>query len=573
MEQQQLFDGKYRIIKILGQGGMSTVYLAENIKLGTLWAIKEINKKNNSKVDILVEPNILKKLKHPALPRVFDIIEDEKSIYVIVDYIEGEPLNRELARVGRFPEKTVIDWARQICEVLIYLHTYKPNPIIYRDMKPSNIILTKDGSIKLIDFGIAREFKDESESDTIYIGTRGYAAPEQYGIGQTSAVTDIYSLGITLYHLVTGKGPNEAPYELKPVRSYDKTLSQDIERIISRCIRQDPTQRYQSVQELLKDLEEIDKPSQAETLKAEAQYYTPNRPVSFKKLVLTIWDNAEFGCELAYLAAKFTGFSVLLADLDLLSPKADLLLNVKRFSENMNSEGSCNGAGINGVLDAIERNTFGTDTICEAAVRRKELKNLHILTGNYSLGNYEYYNDESLIKFLEKAYQSFEITILLVNRSIYDSYAVVSLIKSDMNILPVRSDIDEFREFNRYLMFLKEKQHIPLEKSKFVAFQYNEDTNLSCRLINEVTEHNYLGSVRCSAKRMKYRNLKVPYVRCIETGVMDDYIAILARLNIIPRRSILQMFRHWLAYRIKQFSAFMRPQGRKYKRGVVKACR
>lgn len=255
----QIFDSKYEILKILGSGGMGTVYLAQNIKLGTLWAIKEVNKKLGDRVNLLAEPNILKKLSHPSLPRIFDIIEDESHIYIIMDYIEGIPLDKELEKRESFPEKQVVEWAKQICEALKYLHSMKPNPIIYRDMKPSNLIITGSGEIKIIDFGIAREFKKESTADTIYIGTRGYAAPEQYGTSQTDARTDIYSLGVTLYHMLTGISPNEPPYEIKPVREINPKLSRGIEYIISKCTKQDPAKRYQSVESLLKDLKNIKK--------------------------------------------------------------------------------------------------------------------------------------------------------------------------------------------------------------------------------------------------------------------------------------------------------------------------
>ena len=126
-------------------------------------------------------------------------------------------------------------------------------------MKPSNLIITPSGEVKIIDFGIAREYKQASTADTTYIGTRGYAAPEQYGTSQTDARTDIYSLGVTLYHMLTGKSPNEPPYEVKPVREINPRLSRGIEHIIAKCTRQDPAQRYQSVDKLLKDLNNINK--------------------------------------------------------------------------------------------------------------------------------------------------------------------------------------------------------------------------------------------------------------------------------------------------------------------------
>lgn len=254
---ETLFNGKYKTLDLIGKGGMSKVYLAESTTLGTKWAIKAVDKKLNVQFDLLAEPNILKKLNHPALPRIIDIEEDETSIYIIEDYIDGKSLDKRLKTEKRFDEETVINWSKQLCDVLIYLHNQKPNPIIYRDMKPANIIVTKENRVKLIDFGIAREFKIENDSDTTYMGTRGYAAPEQYGSSQTDQRTDIYSLGVTMYHLITGKSPNEPPYEFKKIREIDPNFSEGMEYIINKCIQNDPTKRYQSMEELLYDLENI----------------------------------------------------------------------------------------------------------------------------------------------------------------------------------------------------------------------------------------------------------------------------------------------------------------------------
>ncbi|WP_084156402.1 serine/threonine-protein kinase [Clostridium akagii] len=258
-----LFENKYQVIDVLGKGGMSTVYLAKDINVQKLWAIKEVNKNFKSgdglKVDLMAETNILKRLDHSALPRIVDIIDKKDNIYVVLDFIDGVSLDRKLQQQGVIDEETVIDWAKQICDVLNYLHQQKPNPIIYRDMKPGNLMLTGDGRIKLIDFGIAREYKEDSSLDTTYIGTKGYAAPEQYGSYQTDARTDIYSLGVTLYHLTTGKGPNDPPFEIKQVRKINPSLSEGIEIIIDKCTHQDPILRYQSVKELLNDLENIHK--------------------------------------------------------------------------------------------------------------------------------------------------------------------------------------------------------------------------------------------------------------------------------------------------------------------------
>lgn len=252
-----LIEGKYEILKMIGKGGMSEVYLAMDKNLNKQWAVKEIKKrardKNNEVVvqSAIAEANMMKKLDHPCLPRIVDIIDKEDVIYIVMDYIEGEPLNKVIERTGAQPQETVIEWAEDLCGVLDYLHTQNP-PIIYRDMKPANIMLQPNGNIKLIDFGIAREYKEQNLEDTVSLGTKGYAAPEQFGgKGQTDARTDIYCLGVTLYHLVTGKNPCEPPYEIYPIRYWNPELSSGLESIILKCTMINPEERYQSCAELL----------------------------------------------------------------------------------------------------------------------------------------------------------------------------------------------------------------------------------------------------------------------------------------------------------------------------------
>ncbi|MED3561207.1 protein kinase domain-containing protein [Bacillus xiapuensis] len=259
-----VIDDRYEILKEIGRGGMSVVYLAMDNRLNKSLVVKDICKRDASNNELLInsliiEANMLKKLDHGALPKIYDIIDAKGDIYVVMDYIEGESLKEKLKREITIPTFEVIDWAKQLAEVLEYLHTRKPHPIIYRDMKPDNIMLTPEGKIKLIDFGIAREFKAESTTDTINLGTKSYAAPEQLSGKQTDARTDIYSLGVTLYHLVTGKSINEPPFELKPIRHWDAALPEGLEHIINKCTQSEPANRYQSCSELLYDLNNINK--------------------------------------------------------------------------------------------------------------------------------------------------------------------------------------------------------------------------------------------------------------------------------------------------------------------------
>lgn len=266
LEIGSLIDGKYKILNKVGQGGMSVVYLAMNEKANKQWAVKEVRKDGIKdfevvKQGLVAETDILKKLSHPNLPSIIDVIDTDDSFIIIMDYIQGNSLNKALEEYGAQPQDNVIEWAKQLCDVLGYLHTRTP-AIIYRDMKPANIMLKPDGNVTLIDFGTAREFKEKNLADTTCLGTVGYAAPEQFGgMGQTDARTDIYCLGATLYHLVTGMNPCEPPYEIKPIREINPSLSSGLERIILKCTQRDPNDRYQSAAELmyaLEHYEEID---------------------------------------------------------------------------------------------------------------------------------------------------------------------------------------------------------------------------------------------------------------------------------------------------------------------------
>ncbi|MBE5712747.1 MAG: serine/threonine protein kinase [Ruminococcaceae bacterium] len=258
-----IIDGKYKILNKVGQGGMSVVYLAMNEKANKQWAIKEVRKDGVKdfeliKQGLIVETDMLKKLSHPSLPSIVDVIEDDNTFLIVMDYIQGNPLSKTLEEYGAQSQENVVEWAKQLCDVLGYLHSRKP-PIIYRDMKPANIMLKPDGSITLIDFGTAREYKSKNIADTTCLGTIGYAAPEQFGgMGQTDARTDIYCLGATLYHLVTGMNPCEPPYEIKPIRQINPALSNGLEKIIMKCTQRDPDARYQSCAELMYDLEHFD---------------------------------------------------------------------------------------------------------------------------------------------------------------------------------------------------------------------------------------------------------------------------------------------------------------------------
>jgi hypothetical protein len=255
-----ILDGRYSIEKHLGKGGMATVYLAYDQRLGKHWAVKEIQfKQNPSLLQSLAisEIKLMNQFNHPSIPRIIDLVEGKESIFIIMDYFKGFTLDWLIHRKDGISEEVAIKLAIQLCEVLGYLHSRKP-AIIYRDVKPSNIFIKEDGMVTLLDFGIAREYKEENRNDTVNLGTKGYAAPEQFSANsQTDARTDIYSLGITLYYLLTKHSPFESPFTIIPITQLNPKFSKGLEKIILKCTQPNPVDRYQSCEELLEELRNI----------------------------------------------------------------------------------------------------------------------------------------------------------------------------------------------------------------------------------------------------------------------------------------------------------------------------
>ncbi len=252
---------RYEVLRLIGEGGMSRVFLAADLKLqNKQWAIKEVDRRAKDPVgrpieqSLASEADLLSKLDHPNIVNIADIEKTENYIYVVMDHVEGQSLDKVVRENGPQSEEDVKNWMVQVCDALDYLHSQTP-PVIYRDMKPSNIMLRPDGNVKLIDLGVAREYKDEAKKDTIAFGTEGYAAPEQYGSVQTDPRTDVYGLGATMWHLLGGAAPPKE-YPLRNVRELNPKVAEGFAQvIIPKCTELDREKRYQSCAEMITDLE------------------------------------------------------------------------------------------------------------------------------------------------------------------------------------------------------------------------------------------------------------------------------------------------------------------------------
>lgn len=249
--------GKYRIIDTLGEGGEGRVYLAEDESLFRRVALKRIRQTEKTEKEIRREAAFLRDLRHPMLPVVYELF-CEDDWYLAMEYIEGESLQHYIESRGGVEEPQSCLWADALLDVLCYLHTRKP-PVIYRDLKPENIMVCRDGTLKLVDFGGAALKSYGERREGRMAATAGYAAPEQWsGMGQNPRAderSDLYAFGKILYYMVTGADPGRPPYTALSIAHYNPLLSAGLERVIRRCIREKPEERYQVAEEVRRDLQ------------------------------------------------------------------------------------------------------------------------------------------------------------------------------------------------------------------------------------------------------------------------------------------------------------------------------
>lgn len=269
-----IVEGSWEVIKQIGQGGSATVYLVRDIELNRLLALKEVPVRGTKEGErqaraVIAEVNLLKSLSHPSIPRIIKMTKDDHSLLIVMDYIEGYSLRDLIAKTSYIDEKSIVRWGLALCDTLKYLHNRSPK-VIYRDLKPHNVMLSNENHLFLMDFGISREvgpdFDYRSEPK---LGTKGYAAPEM----RTKEAwfderSDIYALGRTLYFLATRNSPSIEILQdgrklpILPIRQYDASRSVGLEKIIEKATAFKPQDRYQSVEEMIYDLKNIDKMSE-----------------------------------------------------------------------------------------------------------------------------------------------------------------------------------------------------------------------------------------------------------------------------------------------------------------------
>jgi len=264
--------GRFKIVKHLSSGRNSNLYIVEDRKRFDFWVIKELISKFSNPIEAKqayqqfeLQAKILNRLDHPQLPKVEDFFEESSRHFLVMEYIDGKNLD-DVVKEGEdfFPEEKIISWAIQLCEVLYYLHSQKPHPIIFRDLKPENLILTKEDAVKLVNFGISKIFDPHSRTLAVAKTISPHFSPiEQYAM-VTDARSDIYSLGATLYYIATKSLPIDAidrsmnNVPLKFCREFNKSISLELEGVILKAMELDKEDRYQSAEEMMADLRKIE---------------------------------------------------------------------------------------------------------------------------------------------------------------------------------------------------------------------------------------------------------------------------------------------------------------------------
>ena len=263
LEPGTILSDRYFIIEVLGIGGMGTVYKARDMHFSTVERFVAVKEIINQVTDPAIrqtcaqnlerETGLLATLDHPSIPIIFDNFSNDERSFVVMEYIDGTNLETTITQeTGFIDEELVLKWAIDLCDVLDYLHGHKPDPIIFRDIKPSNIMLNNQGKMKLIGFGLAKAF--QSPVKGAMIGTEGYAAPEQYQ-GIATPLVDIYALGATLHHIITRRDPcNEPPFSFteRQVDRIHPSISPEFGNIVMKALQNNPGDRFQSAS-LMKD--------------------------------------------------------------------------------------------------------------------------------------------------------------------------------------------------------------------------------------------------------------------------------------------------------------------------------
>jgi hypothetical protein len=404
---------------------------------------------------------------------------------------------------------------------------------MHLDIKPSNLLLGPDLQPRLIDFDtlswIAESQRDgqgEVNLETPVGLTRAYAAPELLA-GRPEPASDIFAIGLCLHWALTGETPQ--PGCRPRLESAAGQVSPAVAAIIGRCLMSRPDQRYDRAADLAADIEALAKqPSLPECPASTALPSAVQDPAR----LICIWDGSEFGCELAVSLRQYYN-KVLVIDGDLISPQADLLLGRLESRQALLSPSA--RENLNQAMVEIERGTLTSsrlrDLVWETLAERVDL-----LVFGAPIDEYDHIPADSLLRLLEVARLSYPVIILLVNRFIYDAFTCLGLMTADQVLVPISGCAADIRSYNRAIDFLALRRQILPERTRFVAFDYDDRTDLSLGTLDALCSGQLVGSVQTNPARQRRRGSAKPYALAMSPLNAKEYDGIIARLNQIIRK-------------------------------------
>lgn len=553
---------RYLVHEQLGE----ETFIVINLSSGVKWILKELPFITSKET-----VQLLQIIRHPSLPRIFETFEIEGKTYFLLEYIEGVTL-LELCdkHNGKLPYYEACEYMAVISRTLYFLHSQNEVSLLHLDIKPNNIIVTKNNLPCLIDYGSAQTSSEIIlNSRHIFYGTPGYAPPEILQGETPTEQSDIFMIGTTLLRLITGIKPDPSLHiDAKMLTSM---MPAGIAKIIQRCTMNNPGDRYGNASELAYDLEvlcntnlcnetyphkeystgisfqESDVNTQYNASSTKMTYSPVNsndvqdiainakateyfgKKKNSNSRVLCVWDNCQFAVELACVLSKHKK-RVLLIDADLLSPGIDLLIEVKDTLGKSNRS-LLGNSSLADLMEEYAKKRLSNETV-KMFAQKTSIETLSCLCGNYRMEDYEYYSTEGLVEIIKTASMGYDFVVVACGKFIYDEFTCVSQICADLVYVPVVANCMQFREFNRYINFLAGRKQLEREKILFVAYDYQPNEDLSHGTCDELCNGAFVGAISYSQKRRMMQGTKKPYINAMETKIEKQYLGIIKKSNI-----------------------------------------
>lgn len=528
----QIIDERYQVIEFVEPD----TYICENILTKIKWVLKSMDDIQGNALETL------KLLRHPGLPRLFEYLSFDEKDYCVFEYIEGISLLKLCENSGgKIPWHLACEYMIEIAKIVFFLHTHTSQPLLHLDIKPSNIIITETGNVALIDFGCM------SLETSLVKCTIKYAPPEVLGQNLPQKSSDIFMLGKTFLSILCG---TEKDYsKVSSPATQPKEIPERIFEIIGKCTMHNPNDRYQNALELVSDIKDaitneryepsedkivIDvKESENEKYnKYDDDFYKPepskNKKEKLKNKLVCVWDNPYFAVEIAYILAHYEK-KVLLIDADLLSPSIDLLLKINQKKQKYKNIERSSLAKLMESYSSGELVSQNLEKLCETTT----IKNLFCLCGDYRMEDYEHYSTEGLAQILRLAISSFDFVIVNCSKFIYDEFACVSFICSDLILIPVIPNIVKIREYSKFINFLAARKQLTYEKIRFIGFDYKVNEDLSSSCTSELCGCEFLGNIEFSKKRRALIGKPNTYVSHMEMKIQNQYKRMLRKMKFI----------------------------------------